>query len=58
MMVALETILVGIAHGKFFSAQFIGDWIEQYWGESLYKEVEMITLSKGWFMIRFANKET
>ena len=58
MMAALETILVGIARGKIFSAQLIADWIEQYWGESLDKEVEVITLSKGWFMIKFENKET
>ena len=58
MMATLETILMGIARVKSFSTQFIADWIEQYWAEYLDKEVEVITLSKGWFMIRFVNKET
>lgn len=57
-MVALELILVSRARGKFFSKDYISNWIHKSWAEAPNREAEVITLSKGWFMVTFKNIET
>lgn len=46
MMVASELILVGRARGKFFSANYIMEWIQNNWTTSPNMDFEVITLTK------------
>ena len=57
IMATSESILVGIARDKFFLVEYITKWINRSWLEALDKDVEVITLSKGWFMVSFKNAE-
>lgn len=52
-----ECTLVGRARGKKFTSGFIKAWGEQNWPSDLIKGFEVSTLAKGWFMVRFENKE-
>lgn len=49
--------LVGRAKGKKHSSQFIKIWGEQKWQTDLVKNFKVSVLAKGWFMVRFGNKE-
>lgn len=53
-----ELILVGRARGKFFSANNIMEWIQNIWSTAPHIDVEVITLTKGWFMVTFKNDTT
>lgn len=52
VMEASKSILVGRARG------IIIEWINRSWVETLDREVEVITLSKGWFIMNFKNSKT
>ena len=58
VMAASELILVGRARDKVFSADYIFDWIQRSWVEAPEGGAEVITLSKGWFMVKFKKIET
>lgn len=52
-----ECTLVGRARGKKHTTQFIKKWGEQVWQTDLVKEFKVAALAKGWFRVRFENKE-
>eukprot|EP00253_Pinus_taeda_P024932 PITA_24932 len=52
-----ECTLVGRARGKKFTSNFIKAWGEQNWQSDLIRGFEVLTLVKGWFMVRFEHKE-
>ena len=58
VMAASELILVGRAGGKLFSADYIMEWIQVSWSTAPYRDVEAITLTKGWFMVTLKNAAT
>lgn len=52
-----ECTLVGRARRKSYSGQFIKQWAEQQWKTTPVKSFKVSALVKGWFMVRFENKE-
>ena len=57
VMSTSELILAGISRDKFFLVEYITEWINRSRLEALDRDVEVITLSKGWFMVSFKNVE-
>jgi len=52
-----ECILVWRARGKKYSDQFIQNWAAPQWQSAPYKNFKVLVLAKGWFMVKFENKE-
>lgn len=52
-----ECTVVGRARGKKLSPGFIQEWGEKNWSAGQERVFEASTLVKGWFMLRFKNKE-
>lgn len=58
VMVASESILVGRVREKYYLAEYITEWIGKNSDSAPNREVEVIIVLKGWFMLRFNNVAT
>lgn len=50
-------MLVGRVRGRFISGKFLCEWVESQWKNTPANSFRTTTMVKGWFLIKFGNKE-